>query len=143
LDPRQRRRCTLDGVRQVLLRESCVQLLLLIFEDLHWIDGETQALLDSLIDSLSAARVLVMVSYRPEYSHSWGDKSYYRQVSLDPLYAEALRLRAEARSLARSLGDRSIEVVATIVLGITHVLRGDYRRLLSPAACVRLSPIAT
>ena len=83
------------------------------------------------------------MSYRPEYSHSWSNESYYRQLSIDPLYAEALRLGAEARSLARSLGDRSIEVVATIVLGMTHVLRGDYRRLLRPAACVRLSPIAT
>ena len=85
LDPRQRRRRTLDGVRQVLLREACEQPLLLIFEDLHWIDGETQALLDGLVESLPAARLLLHVNYRPEYSHSWGSKTYYRQVRIDPL----------------------------------------------------------
>src|SRR5262249_46048845 len=85
LDPRQRRRRTLDGVRQVLLREAREQPLLLIFEDLHWIDGETQALLDSLVESLPAARVLLLVSYRPEYSHAWGSKTYYRPPRVAPL----------------------------------------------------------
>src|SRR6516225_7561313 len=88
LDPRQRRRRTLDGVRQVLLREAREQPLLLIFEDLHWIDGETQALLDSLVESLPAARLLLLVNFRPEYSHGWGGKSYYRQLRIDPLAPE-------------------------------------------------------
>jgi predicted ATPase len=88
LDPRQRRRRTLNGVRQVLLREAREQPLLLIFEDLHWIDGETQALLDSLIDSLPAAQTLVLVTYRPEYSHGWGSKTYYQQLRIDPLTSE-------------------------------------------------------
>jgi predicted ATPase len=52
LDPQQRRRRTLDGVKRLLLRESQVQPLCLVFEDLHWIDSETQAFLDNLIESL-------------------------------------------------------------------------------------------
>jgi class 3 adenylate cyclase/tetratricopeptide (TPR) repeat protein len=88
LDPRQRRRRTLDALRQVLLREASVQPLLLIFEDLHWIDGETQAFLDSLIETLPTARVLLLVNYRPEYGHGWGSKTYYRQLRLDPLPPE-------------------------------------------------------
>src|SRR5262245_10778400 len=88
LDPRQRRRRTLDALKQVLLREARVQPLLLIFEDLHWIDGETQAFLDILIESLPAARVLLLVNYRPEYGHAWGSKTYYRQLRLDPLPPE-------------------------------------------------------
>jgi predicted ATPase len=88
LDPRQRRPYTFDALRQVLLREARVRPLLLIFEDLHWIDGETQAFLDSLIDSLPEARVLLLVNYRPEYTHAWGSKSYYRQLRLDPLPPE-------------------------------------------------------
>ncbi|HEX2186123.1 MAG TPA: hypothetical protein VHN78_11530, partial [Chloroflexota bacterium] len=59
--------------------------LLLVFEDLHWIDSETQALLDSLIDSLPTARLLLLVNYRPEYQHGWGSKTYYTQLRLDPL----------------------------------------------------------
>jgi predicted ATPase len=69
----------------VLLRESQVQPLLLVFEDLHWIDTETQALLDSLIESLPTARLLLLVNYRPEYQHGWGSKTYYTQLRLDPL----------------------------------------------------------
>jgi predicted ATPase len=88
LDPRQRWRRTLDALKQVLLREARVQPLLLMFEDLHWIDGETQAFLDILIESLPAARVLLLVNYRPEYGHGWGSKTYYRQLRLDPLPSE-------------------------------------------------------
>ena len=89
LDPLQRRQQTLDAVKRLLLRESEVQPLVVVFEDLHWIDGETQTLLDSLIDSLPAARLLLLVNYRPEYRHAWGGKSYYRQVRIDPLPPES------------------------------------------------------
>jgi class 3 adenylate cyclase/tetratricopeptide (TPR) repeat protein len=85
LDPPVRRQRTLDALRRLLLRESQVQPLLLIFEDLHWIDAETQALLDSLVESLPTARLLLLVNYRPEYDHRWGSKSYYTQLRLDPL----------------------------------------------------------
>src|SRR4029077_6406388 len=85
LDPRQQRRRTLDGIKRVLLRESQVQPLLLVFEDLHWIDTETQALLDGLAESLPTARLLLLVNYRPEYQHTWGSKTYYTQLRLDPL----------------------------------------------------------
>jgi class 3 adenylate cyclase/tetratricopeptide (TPR) repeat protein len=85
LDPPQRRQRTLAALKRVLLRESQVQPLLLVFEDLHWIDAETQALLDSLVDSLPTARLLLLVNYRPEYQHGWGSKTYYTQLRLDPL----------------------------------------------------------
>jgi class 3 adenylate cyclase/tetratricopeptide (TPR) repeat protein len=85
LDPSQRRQRTLTALKRVLLRESQVQPLLLVFEDLHWIDSETQALLDSLVESLPTARLLLLVNYRPEYQHGWGGKTYYMQLRLDPL----------------------------------------------------------
>src|SRR5262249_12145646 len=85
LDPLQRRRRTLEALKRILLRESQVQPLLLVFEDLHWIDSETQAVLDMLVESLPTARVLLLVNYRPEYQHGWGGKTYYTQLRLDPL----------------------------------------------------------
>src|SRR5262245_52051905 len=85
LDPPQRRQHTLAALKRVLLRESQVQLLLLVFEDLHWIDAETQALLDSLVESLPMAPLLLLVNYRPDYQHGWGSKTYYAQLRLDPL----------------------------------------------------------
>jgi class 3 adenylate cyclase/tetratricopeptide (TPR) repeat protein len=87
LDPLQRRRRTLEALKRLLLRESQVQPLLLVFEDLHWIDTETQAVLDMLVESLPTARVLLLVNYRPEYQHSWGSKTSYTQLRLDPLPA--------------------------------------------------------
>jgi class 3 adenylate cyclase/tetratricopeptide (TPR) repeat protein len=87
LDPRERRQRTLNGVKGLLLRESQVQPLLVVIEDLHWIDSETQALLDSLVESLPAARILLLVNYRPEYEHDWMKKTYYSQLRVDPLPA--------------------------------------------------------
>jgi class 3 adenylate cyclase/tetratricopeptide (TPR) repeat protein len=85
LDAGQRRRQTLDGVKRLLLRESQAQPLIVVFEDLHWIDAETQALLDSLVESLPTARMLLLVNYRPEYQHAWSSKTYYRLLRIDPL----------------------------------------------------------
>jgi tetratricopeptide (TPR) repeat protein len=89
LDPPQRRQHTLDAVKRLLLRESQGQPLLVVFEDLHWIDGETQALLDSLVESLGSARFLLLVNYRAEYEHRWGSKTAYSQLRLDTLPAES------------------------------------------------------
>src|SRR5205807_6349037 len=85
LEPPQRRQRTLDTCKRLLLRESVEQPLLLVFEDLHWIDAETQALLDGLVESLPTARLLLLVNYRPEYEHAWHRKTYYQQLRLDPL----------------------------------------------------------
>ena len=79
---------TLDAIKRIILRESLDQPVVLIFEDLHWMDTETQALLDSLVDSIAEARVLVLVNYRPEYRHAWSNRSYYSQLRLQPLGTE-------------------------------------------------------
>jgi DNA-binding NtrC family response regulator/tetratricopeptide (TPR) repeat protein len=93
LEAAQRRQRTLEALRWVLVRETQVQPVLLVCEDLHWIDVETQAFLDALVDSLPAARLLLLVNYRPEYRHTWGHKTAYTQLRLDslpPASADAL-----------------------------------------------------
>jgi class 3 adenylate cyclase/tetratricopeptide (TPR) repeat protein len=85
LDAPKRRQRTLEAVKRVLLRESEAQPVLWVLEDLHSIDSETQALIDGLVDGLPAARFLLLVSYRPEYQHGWGNKTYYTQLRIDPL----------------------------------------------------------
>ena len=87
LDPPQRRRRTLDGIKALLVRESQRQPLALVLEDLHWLDGETQALLDSLVESLPTCRMLLLVNYRPDYRHGWGSRAHYTQLRIDPLEA--------------------------------------------------------
>jgi predicted ATPase len=89
LDPTQRRQRTLDALKRLLLREAQDRPVLAVVEDLHWIDGETQALLDGLVEGLPAARLMLLVNYRPEYEHRWGSKTYYTQVRLDPLAPES------------------------------------------------------
>jgi predicted ATPase/class 3 adenylate cyclase len=89
MDAQIKRRRTLDAIKRIIVRESLNQPIVVIFEDLHWIDGETQALLDLLSDSIANARVLLLVNYRPEYRHEWGNKSHYVQIGLKPLGRES------------------------------------------------------
>jgi len=85
LEPSQRRDRTLEGVKRLLTRESQVQPIVVLFEDLHWIDSETEAVLNSLVEGLAAAPVLLLVNYRPEYRHRWASNANYRQLRIDPL----------------------------------------------------------
>jgi len=89
LDPQTRRRRTLEAIKRILVRESLSQPLIVEFEDLHWIDSETQALLNLLVDGIATARIMFLVNYRPEYHHQWGSKTYYSQLRLDPLGKES------------------------------------------------------
>ena len=116
LDPPQRRQRTLEALKRLLLRESQVQSLLLVFEDLHWIDSETQALLDSLVESLPTTRLLLLVNYRPEYHHGWGSKTYYTQLRLDPLPP------ASAGEVLQALlgDDASLEPLKPLLIGRTE-----------------------
>ena len=100
LDPEQRRQSMLEGVRRILVWQSRVRPLLVAFENLHWIDAETQTFLNRLVDGLQGTRILLLVNYRPEYRHGWASKTYYGQVRLDPLAPE----NAEAL-LSTLLGD--------------------------------------
>jgi tetratricopeptide (TPR) repeat protein len=88
LDPEQRRRRALEAARMLLLKECRVHPVIVVFEDLHWIDAESQAFLDSLVDALGAARLLLLVNYRPEYQHGWAARSYYRFFRIDGLPPE-------------------------------------------------------
>ena len=97
MDAQIKKRRTLDAIKRILTRESLNQPLMVIFEDLHWIDDETQALLNLLADSIGTARILLLVNYRPEYRHEWGNKTYYTQLRLDPL------AKANAAEMLQSL----------------------------------------
>jgi class 3 adenylate cyclase/predicted ATPase len=83
MDPRIRRQRTLAALKQVFVRESLNQPLILILEDLHWIDAETQEFLDTLSEGIASSHILLLVNYRPEYRSEWGQKTYYTQVRLD------------------------------------------------------------
>jgi DNA-binding NtrC family response regulator/tetratricopeptide (TPR) repeat protein len=138
LDPQQKRQRTLEAVKLLLLEESRRGPVVLVFEDLHWIDSETQAVLDTLVDSLPSQRVLLLVSYRPEYQPTWNRKTYYAQLRLDALSREDSQLLLDSllgtqkamASLKATLVERTggnpfflEESVRTLVE--TDVLTGD------------------
>ncbi len=125
LDPLQRRQRTLDAVKRLVLRESQVQPLLVIFEDLHWIDAETQALLDGLVESLPTARLLLLVNYRPEYQHGWGSKTYYTQLRLDSLPPETAQALLDTLLGRRSQPRRSEAPPGRADRGESLLPRGD------------------
>jgi len=89
LNQSERHRRTLDAVKGLFILESQTQPIVLVFEDLHWVDRETQDFLDGLIESLPTSRILVLTNYRPEYKHDWGGRSYYTQARIDPLSSES------------------------------------------------------
>ncbi len=89
MDVQVKKRRTLEAIKRIVLRESINQPLIVIFEDLHWLDEHTQDLLNLLADSIGTAKVLLLVNYRPEYSHQWNSKTYYTQLRLDPLGRES------------------------------------------------------
>jgi predicted ATPase len=89
MDGQIRKRRTLETIKRILLRESLNQPLMVIFEDLHWIDEATQEFLNLLADSIGTAKILLLVNYRPEYSHKWNNKTYYTQLRLDALDKES------------------------------------------------------
>jgi class 3 adenylate cyclase/tetratricopeptide (TPR) repeat protein len=116
LDPRDRRRRTADAVRALLVRESVAHPLLVVFEDLHWIDAGTQECLDALVESLPTARAALLINYRPEYQHHWSLKSYYTQIPVAPLP------RAGAGQLLESLlgPDPALEALRSALIERTE-----------------------
>jgi class 3 adenylate cyclase/uncharacterized protein YcbX len=88
-DPQVAKRRTLEAVKRILLRESLNQPVMVIFEDLHWIDDQTQQFLNLLADSIATAQLLLLVNYRPGYTHPWNSRTYYTQLRLDPLGRES------------------------------------------------------
>ncbi|MBV8771030.1 MAG: hypothetical protein JO166_01700 [Deltaproteobacteria bacterium] len=106
MDAQIRRRRTQEGLKRIFIRESLHQPLIMIFEDLHWIDPDTQSVLNLLVDSITNARILLMVNYRPEYRHDWSHRSHYTQLRLDPLNADGAEEMLDALlslPLARSV----------------------------------------
>jgi tetratricopeptide (TPR) repeat protein len=152
MDGQVRKRRTLEAIKRILLRESLNQPLMVIFEDLHWIDDETQAFLNLFAESIGTAKILLLVNYRPEYSHQWGSKTYYTQLRLDPLGKESademlsalLGDGAELAQLKRVIIEKTegnpffMEETVQVLLDEGALVR-DESRAGAPASPVRLT----
>ena len=154
MDAQVKKRRTLDAIKRILLRESLNQPLMVIFEDLHWIDEQTQEFLNLLADSIGTAKILLLVNYRPEYSHQWGSKTYYTQLRLDPLGRESaeemlsalLGESAELAPLKRLIIEKTegtpffMEETVQVLLDEGALVRNGNARLIRPLAELKIPP---
>ncbi len=85
LEPKQKREKTFEAIRDLLIRGSQDRPLVLVVEDLHWIDKTTEEFLSYMIGWLPKTRILLLLLYRPEYTHQWGSKSYYSMIGVGQL----------------------------------------------------------
>src|SRR6202035_250943 len=116
MDSQIRHRRTLEAVKRIIIGESLKQPLVVIFEDLHWLDAETQEFLDLLVDSVASARILMLVNYRPEYHHAWGNRTCYTQLRLDPLGGQS----ADEMLHALLGGDASLHSLKRLIIEKTQ-----------------------
>ena len=96
LDPQLRRNRIIDGVKRLVLRGAEIRPMVLVFEDLHWVDPESQRVLDALIEGIGAHRLLLLVTHRPEYRQEWMQKSFYTRIRVAPLAATSAREMLDA-----------------------------------------------
>jgi predicted ATPase/class 3 adenylate cyclase len=154
MDAQLKKRRTLDAIKRILLCESLSQPLIVMFEDLHWIDEQTRECLNLLADSIANARILLLVNYRPEYSHQWNSKTYYTQLRLDPLGKEfademlssLLGDSAELAPLKRLIIERTegnpffIEETYQVLLDEGVLIRDGVTRLTKSLAELKIPP---
>jgi class 3 adenylate cyclase/tetratricopeptide (TPR) repeat protein len=85
VSPESRRDRILEAVKRITLYGSELRPLIIAFEDLHWADKTSEDVLKSLMESIAGAKILLIFTYRPEFVHIWGGKSYHSQVNLNRL----------------------------------------------------------
>ena len=155
LDPLQHRQYTYQAVTRLLLSESRVQPVVAVFEDLHWNDSLTLGLLNELVVGAQNARLLLVVTYRPDYRDEWRNRPNYHQLRLDPLASESLAELLQALlgsdpslpSLKSFLVERASgnpffveEIVRSLVdTGVLEGTRGSYR-LARPFSSIEVPP---
>ena len=89
LSPKERKQITFEVLRDFLLYASRKDPLMLVVEDLHWIDNASEAFLDFLIDALNGTSILLLLIYRPEYRHDWANRPDFREITLAQLPQES------------------------------------------------------
>ena len=137
MDAKLRTSRTLDIVARVFLTESTNRPLVLMVEDLHWLDDESQAVLDRIAEVISGSRMLLLVSYRPEYAHRWGDKAWCSRLRLETLGEDSAD-----EMLSAMLGDtRALfplkELIVTTTGGVPFFMEETVQALFDEGALKR------
>ena len=109
LSPEGKKERIIESLRQIVLKGAEIRPLIMAIEDLHWVDSSTEDALKFLLESIPGIRVLLIFTYRPEFVHTWGGRSYHNQVTLNRLSnRESLMMAAHllrTREIGRELED--------------------------------------
>ena len=89
LDPKEKRTRTFEAIRNLLISVSQKRPLVVFIEDLHWMDKTSEKFLNYFIDWLAKSPILLILLYRPEFTHQWGSKSYYTKIGLSQLTSQS------------------------------------------------------
>jgi predicted ATPase len=93
-----------EAIKRIVLKGSEVRPLIIAFEDLHWMDRSSEDVVRSHLESIPGSKVLLIFTYRPEFVHTWGAKSYHNQLTL-----HRLSNRESLEMVTSILGTREIE----------------------------------
>jgi tetratricopeptide (TPR) repeat protein len=104
MSPEAKKERISEAIKRIVLRGSEVRPLVMAFEDLHWIDKSSEEVLRSHLESIPGSRVLLIFTYRPEFVHTWGAKSYHNQLTL-----HRLSNRESLEMVTHILGTKEIE----------------------------------
>jgi len=117
----------IEALKRIVLKGSEIRPLIMAFEDLHWIDRSSEECLKYLLDSISGARVFLIFTYRPEFVHTWGAKSYHNQLNLNRLSnREVLKMVASllgTADLARDLEELILEKTEGVPFFLEEFIR--------------------
>jgi class 3 adenylate cyclase/tetratricopeptide (TPR) repeat protein len=113
MDPRQRRAGIFDALRQLLARASQMRPQIMIIEDVHWIDKASEESLLYAADSIPAARILQILTYRPGYAQPFGEHSYHTRIALTTLSTEDSIEIAQAVLAAERLPEELKSLIVT------------------------------
>ncbi len=127
LSPEARKERITEALKRIVLKGSAIRSLIMAFEDLHWIDESSEDAVRYLLQSIFGARVLLIFTYRPEFVHSWGGKSYHSQVNLNRLSnKESLKMTSyllNTENIDRALEDFILEKTEGVPFFIEEFIR--------------------
>ena len=104
MSPEARKDRIIDALKRTTLKGSEMRPLIIALEDLHWVDRSSEDVARNLLESIPGSRVLLIFTYRPEFLHTWGAKSYHNQLTL-----HRLSNRESLEMVTHLLGTKEIE----------------------------------
>jgi len=85
ISPEEKKVRFMEALKRIVLKSSEIRPVIMAIEDLHWIDNSSEEVLKDLFESIAGSRVLLIFTYRPEFVHTWGGRSYHNQLNLNRL----------------------------------------------------------